>query len=400
MTMENQRGAAVSTLRVAVERWRWIWVFSAAIVVWITTFSVAGRGTFSTLTAAATVAAYLVIVGLGQMFVITTGNGNIDLSIPYVMTLAGFIGSDVMNGKNANIALGILAALGCGAVAGVLNVLSIDLLQIPPIVATLAVGFILDSPAEVLAHRSALPSPSLTHFTSTSVAGIPLLALICIGITIIAALLLHRTRYGRSIQASGQSIRAANLAGVHVRRAVAYAYLLSGLLAGLSGILLTAYSGGAALDIATPYQLESIAVVVLGGSLISGGLSNVTGIWGTALFLTLLATLLNVLHLSAAWQDIIEGLLIIGVLAIGGERLRRVLVLQPVRPEIMEVVVRRRDLIGSSAVLVCWPRDGVGVRIRQPPGHGAAVRTGLDLDFGEVLVQGCCWTPCLGGSGG
>jgi ribose transport system permease protein len=326
MSTRTQRGAGAGTLRAAIERWRWIWVFSAAIAVWIATFSVAGRGTFSTLTAAATVAAYLIIVGLGQMFVITTGNGNIDLSIPYVMTLAGFIGSDVMNGKNANIFLGLVVALGCGVIAGALNVLSIHLLQIPPIVATLAVGFVLDSAAEVLAHQSALPSPSLTHFTSaTVVGGVPLLALICIVISIAGALLLHRTRYGRSIQASGQSIRAAHLAGLHVRRAVAYAYLLSGFLAGLSGILLTAYSGGAALDIATPYQLESIAVVVLGGSLIAGGLSNVTGIWGAALFLTLLVTLLNVLHLSAAWQDIIEGLLIIAVLAVGGGRLKRAL---------------------------------------------------------------------------
>lgn len=300
------------------ERWRWLWAFAGAIAVWIVTFSVAGRGAFSTLTAAATVATYLVIVGLGQMFVITAGNGNIDLSIPYVMTLAGFLGAGVMDGKDGRLALGVLAALACGLVAGALNAASIQVLRIPPIVATLAIGFVLDTIAQVRAHHSALPSPSLTHFTSAHVIGLPVLALICIGVALVAAVVLHYTPYGRSLQATGQRIRAAHLTGVRVRATVLGAYLISGLLAGLAGILLTAYSGGAALDIATPYQLGSIAVVVLGGSLIAGGLSNVPGVWGAALFLTLLVTMLNVLHLSAAWQNIIEGVLIIAVLTISG----------------------------------------------------------------------------------
>lgn len=327
MSVTGQRAtiAAVGTIRRSIGHRRWMWAFASALAIWIATFSVAGRGTFSTLTDAGAVAAYLVIVGLGQMFVITAGNGNIDLSIPYVMTLAGFLGAGAMNGADKNLPLGIAVAAACGVTAGALNVLAIQLLQIPPIVATLAVGFIIYSFAEVRAHRSALPSPSLTSFTSATIAGIPVLALICIGLAIVAGLLLQRTPYGRSLQAIGQSLRAAHLTGVRVRRTVAAAYILSGLLAGLSGLLLTAYSGGASLDIATPYQLDSIAVVVLGGSLIAGGLSNVPGIWGAALFLTLVVTLLNVLHLSAAWQDIIEGLLIIAVLTIGGESARRAL---------------------------------------------------------------------------
>lgn len=303
-----------------LERWRWIWAFLGTLVVWIVTFAVAGHGAFPTLTAAGEVGVFLALVGIGQLFVITAGNGNIDLSIAYVMTLSGFVADVVMNGHNGGpMWLGIGAGLVCGVAAAVCNMIAILLLRMPPIVATLAVGFLADSAAEVLAHSgTAGPSPALTAFTSQNVIGLPLLALCGIALAIVAAVVLHRTVYGRSLQAVGQRLRAAELAGIRVDAVVAGSYLISGVLAALGGVLLAAYSGGAALDIATQYQLGSIAVVVLGGSLILGGLSNVSGVWGAALFLTLLVTMLNVLHLSAAWQDILEGALIIAVLSIAG----------------------------------------------------------------------------------
>jgi ribose transport system permease protein len=107
------------------------------------------------------------------------------------------------------------------------------------------------------------------------------------------------------------------LADVATTWVIARAYLASGVLAAIGGVLLGAYTG-VALGMGDAYLLTSIIIVVLGGSLIAGGRSNIPGIWGGALFLSLLVTLLNVLQLSAAYQDIAEGAVIIAVLAIGG----------------------------------------------------------------------------------
>ncbi|BCB78156.1 ABC transporter permease [Phytohabitans flavus] len=300
---------------------RWIWVYAAAVVVWVVTVSAAGRGLVSTVIAAATVAAYLAIVGVGQMFVITSGSGNIDLSIAYVMTFCGFVGLRVMGGDNALLVPGLLVAAACGLVVGLVNALSIRLLRIPPIVATLSVGFVLLSGSQVLAHQGSFaPSPGLAGFTSARVLGIPWIVLVGVAVAGLAAVVLHRTAYGRRLQATGQSEPAAVLAGIRTGRVGGSTYLISGGSAGVAGVLLASYAGGAAVDLATTYQLGSIIVVVLGGSLISGGVSNVSGIWGAALFLTLLVTMLNVLHVSTAWQFIVEGLLIIAVLAAANPR--------------------------------------------------------------------------------
>lgn len=306
----------VARLRRFTSDHAWIWSFLAAVLIWIVAYLEASRGFFGTLTAAAQVASFLVIVGIGQMFVITAGNGNIDLSVPGTMTVAGYFGVAAMNGHNSGLVAGLLIALLVGVVVATANLAAILVLRIPPIVATLAVGFIVQSVAFVKSNNfTANPSPALATFVNDKVAGIPVIALATVGLAVAAAVVLDRTVFGRSVQAIGQSLRAARLSDVRVNWTLAGAYLICGVFAALAGILLAADSGGVQLDIATPYLLNSIAVVVLGGSLIIGGKSNLPGIWGAALFLTLLVALLTLLNVSAAWQNVIKGILIIAVLS-------------------------------------------------------------------------------------
>lgn len=296
----------------------WIWVFLAVVAMWVAIVAISGRGLVGTLTAALELAPFLVIVGCGQLFVITAGNGNIDLSVQYSMPLAGFIGISVMNGGGARVGLGILAAIGVGLAVALANLFCILVLAIPPIVATLAVGLVAYSASSLQAQNfSALPDQGLHNFTSSTVGGVAVLALVCLGLAVAAAGLLHRTTYGRGLQAVGQNIRAARLAGVPVTRVVIVSYLICGVLAALAGLLLSTYVSPSVV-IGQPYLLNSIAVVVLGGSLIAGGRSNIVGVWGGALFLLLLTTLLNVMHIAAATQDIVKGALIILVLALVG----------------------------------------------------------------------------------
>lgn len=300
--------------------WPWFWSFAAALISWLVIGAIAGRGVMGTLQSAAFIAPYVVIVGIGQLFVITTGNGNIDLSIPYTMTFTAYVAYGVIGGTNDGIPLGLAMAVACGLGVAAANVAWIYFLRIPPIVATLATGLIVQSGTLTQqAHSSTAVAPLLRDFTLGQVLGIPVLAITCVVLAALAAVLLNYTVFGRSVQAIGQNIRAAGLAGVNSARVTMGAYLISGILAAFAGLLLAANTG-ASLQMSDPYLLNSIAVVVLGGSLIAGGKSNLTGVWGGALFLTLLVTLLNVLQVDIAIQNIIKGVLIILVLALAGSK--------------------------------------------------------------------------------
>lgn len=308
------------TVRRQADRYPWAWSFLAVVATWIAISAVSGRGMGGTMTSTLALAPFLVLVGLGQMLVISAGYGNIDLSIPYVMTLTGFLSVGVMDGGHGSVVLGLLAALGCGLLVGLANVFCILALSIPPIVTTLATGLIVSTAATIKSGSfHASPDPGLHEFAIRQWGPVPVLPVVCVAVAVAAGFVLHRTRYGRSLHALGQSTRAAELAGVSRVRVLAVTYLASGAMAGIAGALLAAYSTPS-LGIGDPYQLNSVAVVVLGGSLIAGGRSNVPGVWGATLFLTLLTTLLNVLHIDVAYQDITKGLLIIAVLSMVGAK--------------------------------------------------------------------------------
>jgi ribose transport system permease protein len=195
---------------------------------------------------------------------------------------------------------------------------------IPPIVGTLAIGFVADSGVNVYASRTTLgaPSPALADFVRGRLLGIPWIVVISAVLAALAGLFLHRTTSGRRLVAVGQSAAAAELSGVVVARVRAIAYVASGVLAGLTGVTLAGYNNGAFLNMGDPYLLASIGAVVLGGTLIAGGRSTAAGTLGGALFLTLIVTLMEVSRLAIGLQNLFEGLLIILVLI--GARGRRV----------------------------------------------------------------------------
>ena len=308
--------------RVWLERSPWLWSFAAAALVWFAVIAlVHGRGGIETLSVAAQFATFYVIVGIGQMLVISAGPGNIDLSIPGAMTLAAYVGMSVAGGGDGGLLPGLAAALGVGLAVGVANVLLIEKLAIPPMIGTLASGFVLQSMALAYAGRAiARPPPALARFTTAQVLDVPVMAACFVALAALVAVVLRRTAFGRSVLAVGQSKRAAYLAGLPVRRTLAAVYLLSALLAGLAGFLLAGNSGGASLDMGGDYLLMSIAVVVLGGTAISGGEAVVGGLWGAAILLDLLVTLLDVLQLRAGLRYVVTGLVIIGVLALAKGR--------------------------------------------------------------------------------
>ena len=301
----------------------WVWSFVAAALVWLATITyTGGQGAGEILTAALSFATFTIIVGLGQMMVITLGPGNVDLSIPATITLSGVVAMKVMDTTTGLMLFGILAALGASMLVGVFNFALIRLLRIPPIIATLSSSFLVLSTAISYGRGIRIKPPlPLSDFATLRYVGIPVAAVLVLLISVLIYGVLNRTLYGRSVLAVGQNLRAAWLAGINVDRTRFFTYVLSALLAGVCGILLSGFSGGAALNMGEEFLLASIAVVVIGGTSVAGGRANVPGVWGAALFMYLLVTMLNTFGASAGIRLILTGLIIIAVIvAAGGER--------------------------------------------------------------------------------
>ncbi|NVK35855.1 MAG: ABC transporter permease [Rhodobacteraceae bacterium] len=294
----------------------WIWSFAAAMATWVITMLFTGGSSFVGLSQATlTFASFSIIVGLGQMLVITLGPGNIDLSVPSTITLAGTVALKLMDGQSSWLLLGFFAALAIGLAVGLSNYALIKLLRIPPIIATLSMSFIVQSSA-IWYNRGLRVKPPkvLADFTTEATFGIPNLALVALALSIFVWWLLEKSVFGRWISAIGQSPFAARMAGIPVDGARLMTYVCCACFASVCGFLLASFSGGAALNMGTEYLLMSIAVVIIGGTAVTGGNSNVPGIWGASLFMFLVVSMLNTYGFGAGVRLILTGLIIITVI--------------------------------------------------------------------------------------
>jgi ribose transport system permease protein len=307
-----------------VLRQRWVWPFGGAIALWLTAAGLTGHVSLKLLLLNATLATFLALAGVAQMVVVTSGPGSFDLSIPYVIVLSAFVASAVMHAANGRLLLGIGAGLGVGIGAGLLNGLLVIGPKIPPIVATLSVGYILFTPSlELQEPAAAGPSPSLVDLVHREIDGASPVLLVTLVICVAMAFIFTGTVFGKQLHAVGQNREAARLAGVRINRVLLAVYVLSGFLAACVGILLAAYNAGAFIGMGNVYLLGSLAAIVLGGTPVVGGVSSVAGTAIGALVLTLLITVLQLSNLGIGWQYILEGVVVILVVTITSWRGRR-----------------------------------------------------------------------------
>ncbi|WP_102224930.1 ABC transporter permease [Acidimangrovimonas sediminis] len=296
--------------------------FIAAALLWGGTMLLSdGRGGIEMLSVALSFSIFSVAVGTGQMFVIASGPGNIDLSCPAVITLCAYVSMNLMGGADGMLPVGLIAALVLGGVIGLVNYGLVRALKIPPIIATLAASFVVTSLAMWYGGESTVrPPQALSDFMIWRVGGVQVALILALIGSGVVHLVLHRTVYGRSLLALGQNARAAQLAGIRVGFVRMTAYAVSGMMAGLCGFLLAGFTGGAALNMGEAYLMESVAVAVLGGTSVAGGRASAFGIWGAALFLSLLVTLLNSTGLGAGARYLFTGLTILVVIFFATER--------------------------------------------------------------------------------
>lgn len=308
----------MDSLSAFVRRNSWVWAALGALLLWFVMGMHSGRLNLESLITNAYTASFLAIVAIGQMLVVTSGRGAIDLSIPGVITLAAYVSMSIVGGNNAMVLLGLVVLVLMGAAIGFLNGALVIWLRIPSIIATMAMNYILITMSLIInrGFSEFEICGVLLAVTRNRILGIPLIIYMVVILAIIVHFLLTRTGYGRSLQAMGQNLEAARLAGVKVVRVELYTYMFSAILAAVAGMLISARVGGAFLGMGDSYMLETVATIVIGGTLIAGGKANCAGSLAGAMFLGLIVTAMQIMGFKEGAQNVAKGALIIIVLLV------------------------------------------------------------------------------------
>ena len=268
-----------------------------------------------------------VLVAVGMAFVIMTGG--IDLSVGSVAALASVAAA---HASPWGIEWAMPAGVAVGLAAGAVNAACVAGLRVAPFIATLATMLAARGAALVWADNASVPIDWAGNFTRYGLGRafgvVPWPILAAAAVVLAAWLALERTPFGRHVLAVGGSEEASGLMGLPVRRTLWGAYLLSGACAGLAGVTLASgYGAGQPLE-GQGWELSAIASVVVGGTLLTGGVGSVPATVAGALLLGLVFNILNfengrgVVSLSAYWQSVIRGafLLLVIVLQAGTSR--------------------------------------------------------------------------------
>lgn len=260
------------------------------------------------------------ILAFGVTFVIVSAG--IDLSVGSVAALSATVVAWAATGEGLPVWMAVLLGLAVGAASGLVSGTLVAYGKLPAFIATLAMLSVGRGLALVISGGSPIAFPGAVAALGDTLGGwLPVPVLVMIAMGLIAALILARTYSGRAMFAIGGNEEAARLSGIHVKRRKLVIYALSGLFAAVAGIVLAARLTSAQPQAATGYELDAIAAVVIGGASLSGGSGKASGTLIGALILAVLRNGLNLLSVSAFWQQVATGLVI--ALAVLLDTLRR-----------------------------------------------------------------------------
>ena len=250
------------------------------------------------------------LLSLGMLMVILTGG--IDLSVGSVVALAGIVAAGLAADLPVPLAMaiGIATGVACGAINGVL----VAHFRLAPFVVTLAALTTIRGLSYVYSETPITPTEiSFLTLGTETIGPIPIAALIVLVAFALAWVFLTRTTVGRSIVAIGGNSEAVRLAGINVPRHVLLTYVISGLLAGLAGVILASRVGIAQPSVGVAFELNAIAACVIGGARLSGGRGSVLGTLGGVVLLALIDNLLTLYEVQRYWQQVLKGLIIVAV---------------------------------------------------------------------------------------
>lgn len=251
------------------------------------------------------------LLALGMTFVVLTGG--IDLSVGSIVGASGMYAALVAQNHNFPWIVPVLVGVAIGFILGSINGLVISVLKVPAFIATLGMLSVARGITYLASDARPVPglSPGFLNIGGGSVGIVPIPVVILIGVLIICYILLYRCRFGRYIFATGGNETAAKVSGVKVRSVKWAAYMISGVMAGLAGVVLTSRVSSGLAQAGTGYETDVIAAVVIGGTSLAGGRGR---LWGTVVGFLIIGVMnngLDMMAVSSYWQLIIKGSIIV-----------------------------------------------------------------------------------------
>ena len=266
-----------------------------------------------------------IIIATGMTLVICSGG--IDLSVGSNVALTGVIVAlyfYTVEPSSFSILLGILVGIGVGILIGLLNGIFISILKIPPFITTLGTMGVVRGLALVFSGgRPLMGMPDgFLALASGFICGVPKSLIVAVLIAIIGYIILGKTILGRFAKALGGNERCVLLSGVNARKYKIFIYTLGGALAAVSGIALTSMMATAEPIAGTWYELDAIAVVVIGGTNLEGGKGSIPGTLLGALLLGITRNGLNIMGVPANYHQLLVGIIIMIAVVAGSLRRR------------------------------------------------------------------------------
>ncbi len=278
--------------------------------------------------------AVLALVAMGQSLVILGGGAGIDLSVGGILSLTGVLFGLLAVKMGLDLPLAIAAGILIGAALGAINGVTIAWWGVPPLIGTLGSGWAFSAIALVITQGVPVSGfPEAFRFLGEgSLFGIPAqIALVVLPAFLILQLITSRTIFGRWIYLCGVNDKAARFAGVPVTRVRFLLYTVSGLLAGLGGVVMSSWLMAARPDVGVGMELQSITVAVLGGIDIFGGIGSLLGTILAVLIVTMVASGLQLANINAIWQLAVLGFILLGAVALNQVLTQRLAVRQGIR---------------------------------------------------------------------
>ena len=253
------------------------------------------------------------LIAFGMTFVILTGG--IDLSVGSILALSSALTAGLL-GSGMPVTLAILISLILGCILGMMNGLLISYGKLAPFIVTLATMTIFRGATLVYTNGNpitkGLSDTFLFQFLGQGyIVGIPFPVIIMFIVFIVLYVLLHKTAFGKSVYAIGGNEKAAYISGVKLNKVKIIIYSISGIMASISGLIITSRLSSAQPTAGASYEMDAIAAVVLGGTSLSGGKGRILGTLIGALIIGVLNNGLNIIGVSAFWQQVVKGVVIL-----------------------------------------------------------------------------------------
>jgi ribose transport system permease protein len=310
------------------ERWAPLILLGGAFAIYVIVAVATGQTqylTFENLIAILSRSIALGITAIGQTFVILVAS--IDLSVASLISATAVLASVVMDGSPAMIVPAVLAALVLGGVVGVTNGLVVSGLKVNPLIATLGMSLIIQGCLSAFVSNFAGEVPAeFQIFAYGEVGPFPVALLFLIALAVIGWAVLKYTKFGSDMYAVGGNDEAARFAGIKTGRIVVLSHVICSVCAAIAGLYLASRlrSGAPWIGSDGVYDLESIAVVVIGGTVLAGGRG---GIWGTMagmLIFSLIDSVFNIAGVDSFAKQVLRGIIIVAAVAFYAIRSKRI----------------------------------------------------------------------------